>query len=281
MKEQILNAILDMSKKIERDSKHIYRNPITGDMYQGVSTVSSIVPKDWLSSWGAKEAVKVLGYSDYAETGDIKVAQEIQDLIKSESVEQYIKRLKEAKGACARKSKKALVDGTVGHLWLKSLVEARISGQNQPPTPTGPLERPIKQFLEWEAKEVDYWIASEVYVVNPDKRYAGQLDAIYMSKSGKLCLCDFKFASNISEDYYLQTGGYAACFEPYGIFFDERVIIRLPKTLEQDVWNDKEYKYEKKPNNIEVKNVPTPYVGDREAFFAALIVKAWINWATK
>ncbi len=274
IKQKVIEAIADMSKKIERDFKHIYRNPITGEMYQGVSTVSSIVPKDWLAAWGAKECVKALGYTDYA---DFKLAEEIQTLIKSETIEQYIKRLRDAKGAHARKSKQAMVDGTKGHKWLESLVEARISGANQPLIPTDTLQRPIKQFLEWEAKEVDYWIASEAYVVRPDKSYAGQLDAIYVNKVGELCLVDFKFASHVSEDYWLQTAGYAACFEPYGIIFDKRVIIRLPKTLDKDEWDTKQFKYYKVPNDIEYHIVPTNYEGDKNAFFHALPLKQWIN----
>lgn len=280
IKERILDVIKDMSMKIERDSKHIYRNPETGDMYQGVSTVSSIIPKDWLAQWGAKEAVKFLGYSDYE---DYELANQVWQSIKDcKDVKAYIKILHEAKGASSRKSKKAMVDGTKGHAWLETYVLARINDSMPIPTiPTDTLQRPIEQFLEWESKEVDYWIASEALVVRPDKFYAGQLDAIYMSKKGELTLCDFKFASHISEEYYLQTGGYAATFEPYGISFDKRAIIRLPKTLEQEEWNPNTFKYTKVPNNIEFKVIPTRYEADRDAFFHALPVKGWINYVLK
>lgn len=283
IKQKVQDAIKDMKSKIDRDSKHIYRNSETGDMLQGVTTVSSIIPKDWLAAWGAKEAVKFLGYSDYVDDNARKYLTDIWEKIKSfKTVQEYHELLKESKGASSRKSKKALVDGTSGHKWLEDYVQAKITAKELPSIPVNTsLERPIKQFLEWENKEVAYWIASEALVNRLDKRYAGQLDAIYMSKFGKLCLCDFKFASNISEEYYLQTAGYRACFEPYDITFDERVIIRLPKTLEREEWNTAEFKYEKVPNNIEVKVVPTPYIGDREAFFAALIVKGWINYAVK
>jgi len=277
IKEKVQQAIVDMGRQVERDGKHIYRNPVTGDMYQGVSTVSSIIPKDWLAAWGAKEAVKALGYSDYKDT---KLALEIQEAIKKETLEQYVKRLQEAKGASSRKSKQAMVDGTKGHKWLESFVEARIQGSTLAyslPMPTEELKRPLEQFLDWERKNVDYWIASEAFVVNPEKRYAGQLDAIYMSKDGKLCLADFKFASHISEDYWLQTAGYAACFESYGITFDNRVIIRLPKTLEKDEWDTRTFQYYKVPNDIEVHIVPTNYEGDKIAFFHALPLKQWIN----
>ncbi len=280
MKEKIQAAIKDMSTKVARDSEHIYRNPETGDKYQGVSTVSSIMPKDWLSAWGAKETVKFLGYSDYDDMG---VAFAMWDHIKNcKTVKEYIAILKEAKGASARKSKKALVDGTAGHAWLEDFVKARVDGSMVPLSPAGtPLERPIKQFLDWESINVDHWIASEALVVNPERRYGGQLDAICMLNTGKLCVVDFKFASGISEDYYLQTSAYQACFEFYGIQFDHRIIIRLPKTLEKDEWNPKTFKYKKIPNDIEVFVVPTPYEGDRNAFYAALPLKAWINYVQK
>jgi len=279
MKEQIQKAIDDMKSKVGRDSKHIYINNETGDWLQGVSTVSSIVPKDWLSAWGAKETVKFLGYSDYE--GDVSVAETMLKKIKNLDIPAYLRLLKEAKGASMRKSKQALVDGKAGHDWIENFVLAKITAKNTPALPGGLLDRPLTQFMEWEAKEIDYWIASEVFVCRLDKKYAGQLDAIAMMKSGKLALIDFKFASGISEDYYLQTAGYAACFEPYGIKFDDRIIVRLPKTVEMDSWNKELYKYEKVPNNIEVKSVPTPYEIDREAFFCALPLKQWINFVTK
>ena len=280
IKQQIEEAIANMTTKVGRDSKHIYRNNETGDMLQGVSTVSSIVPKDWLAAWGAKEAVKALGYSDYT---DYEIAQEVWQKIKDcKDVKDYVLILKEAKGASTRKSKKAMVDGTQGHLWLEDSVASRINDtMPTPKLPSDTLERPISQFLEWEQANIDYWIASEAIVCRPDKMYAGQLDAIAMLKTGELALIDFKFASNISEEYYLQTAGYAACFEPYGIKFDKRIIIRLPKTLEKEEWDAKKFKYYKVPNNIEVKVVPTNYEQDVETFYSALVVKKWINFATK
>ncbi len=280
MKDTIQSAILDMSRKVERDSKHVYREPVTGEMYQGVSTVSSIVPKDWLAAWGAKECVKFFGYSDYPE--DTKLAKETLEKIKNiQTPEEWILLLKEAKGASSRKSKQALVDGKKGHEWLELYVQAQIQGSTLPLVPTAELERPITQFLEWEKENVDYWIASEALVVYPEKRYAGQLDAIYISKSGRLCLADFKFASHLSEDYVLQEIGYGACFEQYGIKFDDYIIIRLPKTLQREEWNEKEFKYEMKPNDIEVKKLDVNYEQTRDTFFACLIVKAWINYITK
>ena len=283
--KKVTDAIDDMATKVEfRNSRnqHLYVNVETGEWLQGVSTVSSIVPKDWLAAWGAKEAVRALGYSDYS--GDTALAEEMLLKIKNcESVEQYLAILKEAKGGASRKSKKALVDGKAGHAWLEDYVKAKIENTSLPELPKTEslLERPIHQFLKWAHDNVEYWIASEAKICHPGKSYAGTLDAIAMLKGNRLSLVDFKFASHIGEDYYLQTAGYAAAFEPYGILFDSRMILRLPKTLEQDEWNPKTFSYNKVPNNLQAHEVPTAYEVDRDVFFACLPVKRWINYVEK
>jgi hypothetical protein len=147
-----------------------------------------------------------------------------------------------------------------------------------PEPPTGPLERPIKQFVEWAEKEVDYWILSEARVAYPEKGYAGTLDGLAMMKNGKLALIDFKFSTHFSSDYKLQISGYAAAFEPYDITFDERIIIRLPKTVEREEYDKVTHKYFMVVNDLEIKNLPKEtYEWDKEAFFHALPLKKWIN----
>ena len=115
-------------------------------------------------------------------------------------------------------------------------------------------------------------------VAYPDKGYAGTLDGMALLKNGRLALIDFKFASHISEDFYLQTAGYAATFEPYGIKIDDRIIIRLPKTLLKEEWDKENKKYKMVENNIEVEIVKTNYELDRDTFFHCLPVKKWINF---
>lgn len=278
--EKIHNAILDMMNRVVYDDKgHTYKDVKTGAWLQGVSTVSSIVPKDWLSAWGAKEAVKALGYSDYE--GDTAKAEEMLVKIKAcETPEEYIKILKDAKGASRTKSKEALVDGKAGHALLESYVKAKIRNTKLPEIPTDNLKRPVEQFIEWESENIDQWVLSEARVAYPEKGYAGTLDAMAFMKNGPLAIIDFKFASRISEDYFLQTAGYAAPFEPYGINIDQRVILRLPKTLTKEEWNEKEHKYEIKDNNIQSVVVPTSYQIDRDVFFHCLPLKSWINTVT-
>ncbi len=278
--KKIQNAVLDMMSKVKfLEDGHTYQNVETGEWLQGVSSISSIVPKDWLSAWGSKECAKFLGFSDFPE--DTENAEKMLAKIKTLEVPEYIALLKEAKGASSRKSKTALVDGKAGHLWLEEYVLARIRKTAIPNIPTGMLERPITQFLEWELGNIAEWVLAEARIAYPEKKYAGTLDAVAILKNGHLVIVDFKFASKISEDYHLQTAGYAYCFEPYGIKFDDRIIIRLPKTLEMPEWDKKTHKYNMIPNNIEVKRVETAYEMDRDIFLHLLPVKRWINLFTK
>lgn len=282
--QQIQNAVLDMYKKVKFDEdNHIYTETETGKWLQGVSEVSSIVPKDWLSAWGAKECVKFLGYSDYKD--DIERAEEVleifNDFFEQGDIQGYQLFLKEAKGASYRKSQEALVDGKEGHQYLENYIKAKIRNQSLPDIPSGNLERPIKQFIEWANKEVDYWILSEARVAYPEKGYAGTLDGLAIMKDGKLAVIDFKFASHISEDYFLQTAGYQHTFDPYGIKIDERIIVRLPKTLYRDEWDKKERTYKQIENTIEVVKVPTDYKEDIEVFLHCLPLKKWINQIKK
>src|SRR3990167_2117031 len=281
--KKIQNAAVDMmSKVVFEEDGHTYKRVSDGAWLQGVSEVSSIIPKDWLSAWGAKEAVKFLGYSDYPE--DTEKADEMLATIqllkadeKSGVVEKYVAILKEAKGASFRKSKDALVDGKKGHEWLETYCKAKIRGTELPKMPTDALKRPLEQFCEWEQANISYWILSEARVAYPEKGYAGCMDAMAMMKDGKLAVVDFKFASHLSEDYHLQTAGYQHTFDHYEIPIDQRIIIRLPKTLEIDEWDKKERKYKKVENKIEVKIVDTPYETDRDVFLHMLPVKKWIN----
>jgi len=273
---------LEMMSEVSFDKEaHVYTCKSDGSWLQGVSTVSSIIPKPWLAPWGSKEAVKFLGFSDYP--GDYKRANEVLDSIvhtiytTANPAKEFIELLREAKGASKKKSKDALVDGTAGHKWIETYVKARIRKEKLPEIPEGMLKRPLTQFVEWEQKNVDYWILSEVMMSSVKEGYAGTVDGLAMMKTGKLAVIDYKFSSRISEDAYLQTAGYQNCFEKHGLSIDERIIIRLPKTLEKEVWDKKTRTYSKVENKIEIKFVETDYEFDRDVFLHCLPLKKWIN----
>jgi len=276
--KKIQNAVLDMMSKVKIDGSHNYTRISDGKWLAGVTSVSGLVPKEWLSAWGAKECAKFLGYSDYE--GDIEKAKEMmQKIADLKTPEEFITLLKEAKGASFRKSKEALVDGKTGHDWIENWVKAKIRGRELPIIPEGNLERPLKQFVEWHEKEILLPILSEARVADVDREYAGTMDELGITRiDGKLALLDYKFASHISDEYALQLAGYQACFEKYDIRIDKRIIIRLPKTLTREEWDEKEHKYKIIENTIEVKEIETPYEFDRNTFYSALPVKKWVNY---
>lgn len=278
IKQIVQEAVKDMYNKVKFDEgKHVYHTKEDDNWLQGVSTVSSIVPKPWLSAWGAKETVKHLGYSDYDDT---EKAEEMLELIKGMELDEYLELLQTAKKAQYRKSKEALIDGTEGHEWLERYVLSKIRGEETPEIPEDNLKRPITQFIEWAEENVKEWLLSEARICYPEKGYAGTLDAMAVMKDDKLAVIDFKFASNISEDYYLQTAGYAMAFEPYDIKVDKRIIVRLPKTLYLNEWDKVKRKYKKVENKLEVVEVDTDYEEDKEVFLHCLPLKSWINKVT-
>jgi len=281
----IKNAVDKMAEEVVFDTKkHQYSRKSDGVILQGVSTVSNIVPKSWLSAWGGKECSKFLGFTDYPDNKeDIEKAEKMLEKIKGMDLEQYLALLKQAKGGAFRKSKDAMADGTKGHKILEDWIKAKIEGIEPPELPLedSMLLRPINQFIEWEEKNVEYWILSEALVASPDQFYAGTMDGLALMKSGKLAVIDFKFASVISEDSILQVAGYQQCFENVGIDVDQRIIIRLPKTLEKDEYDKKTRTYSKVANDLEVKILDEGYEEDRDVFLACLPLKSWINRITK
>lgn len=281
--EKINKAVAKMNEDVVFDSKeHRYSRKSDGVWLQGVSTVSNIIPKPWMSAWGGKSCSKFLGYTDYPDNqDDMARASNMFVKIIQGSLVDYLALLKEAKGASSRKSTTAMADGTKGHKILEDRIKAKIAGIELPELPKGLLGRACEQFVEWEDENVDYWILSEVLVSSPDQFYAGTCDGVFMMKSGKLAVIDFKFSTHISEDAILQTAGYQNCFEKQGIKVDQRIIIRLPKTLKKEEYDKKTRTYSMVANDLEVMVLNDTYEEDRDVFIHCLPVKRWCNKITK
>lgn len=280
-RKKVQNAVLDMMKKVVISQDHVYTRVSDNKFLLGVTSVSGLVPKDWMSAWGAKEAVKALGYSDYPE--DTKQAEIMLEKLKKATLSQYLAILKEAKGASSRKSKEAQINGSAGHKWIEDYIRAKIRNESTPKLPDEKdmLARPLNQFVAWEQKNILLWILSEARVCDTGKEYAGTLDALALMKDNTSAIIDAKFSSHISPEYALQLAAYKATFENYGIVIDKRIIIRLPKTLEKDEWDSVNKKYNKIENTIEVKEIDTPYNFDIATFYSAIQVKKWCNYILK
>jgi hypothetical protein len=87
-----------------------HRYALDGITCAGVSTVSEFRPKDFLTPWAAKEAVKYLA--------------DKQEIIKSMTAQEYQSLLSKAKSAFRRKSQAALDVGTRAHQWVEDFIKA-------------------------------------------------------------------------------------------------------------------------------------------------------------
>jgi hypothetical protein len=279
---RIQAAAENMAGLVTMDKRHRYTVVATGKMIPGVTSVSGLVPKEWMAAWGAKEAVKFLGWSDFEDDVDraYDMIERIGRIWHGEGpIDHYLDILKEAKGAFARKRDKALVDGKAGHAWIEEWINAQMKGSPPPDVPQGLLQRPIEQFLAWTKDNIKQWVLSEARVCNltSGREYAGTLDAVAITVFDDHSLMDFKFADHLQPENALQLAGYKACFEPYDIMLGKRLVIRLPKTAEKQEWDATSHKYVMVPNDIEVKEIETDYEDDREAFYHALPFSAWVR----
>jgi len=273
--KKIQEAILDMMSKVSVDKKHNYTRKSDGKWLAGVSSVAGIFPKDFLAPWAAKEAVKSLGYEDE------ELAKETIEKIKSLSVKKFQELLHKAKTAYKDKSDTAKLDGTKGHEYLHYYILAKMRKTELPKLIDKNLERPINQFIEWADKNIKQWILSEARVCSIKEEIAGQLDGLAITTADKLAIIDFKFANQVSDDYHLQTAGYSIPFEKYGIKIEDRIIIRLPKTLTKKVYNRKTRQYDEVENKIEIARSPFSMEFDCETFRNARIFYRYINACKK
>ena len=261
-RKMIQSQLIRMIEKVELDDEHLYKRKSDGKYLAGVTSILDvIINKPFLMAWSTKENYLYL--------------KEHWDINKQYTEEEKEQLLLEAKVAYKNKSEQAKEKGTDGHKWLENYVKAKIRKTDLPSIPKD-IERPIKAFLEWEKENSPKWIASEARVFSPSHEYAGTLDAL-AEINGKLVLIDFKFANQISLEYYLQTAAYQNALEEFGIYPDRRLIIRLPKTEKLNKWNSRTHKSEKIDNLLEARYVPTDYKFDREVFLHAREIYKWYN----
>lgn len=261
--KKIHKALVEMMKQVEFDPiEHKYTKKSDGKFLAGVTSILDVViSKPYLMAWSTKE-----NYLYMKENWDIE---------KTYTPEEKEQLLLEAKVAYKNKSNKAKDTGSDGHEWLENYVKAKIRKEKLPEVPKD-IERPVKAFLKWEKENSPQWIASEARVFSSSHEYAGTLDAI-VKINNKLVLIDFKFANQISSEYYLQTAAYQNALEEFGIKVDRRLIIRLPKTEMLNVWNKRTHKTEEKENLLEARYVPTDYEFDKKVFLCARDIYKWVN----
>lgn len=281
-KEQIQKIALEMLNEVDLNGRHQYIRNVDAKKLAGVSSISGLLPQDWAIPYGAKEAVKALGYFEKINGEEnLEEWQKLENIlneIKGMDGKEFYKFLHEAKKAHARRSDKALEDGTIGHLWVEKFVKAKIRNQSLPELPKDWLAKPLQNFIDWSNENVDEFLLSEARLHDIDNEYCGTLDILAVVK-GQLAIVDAKFANHIGIEYYLQIAGYANALMKRGIKIDKRIIVRLPKTEFLTEWDN--FGYKKIKNEMEVLEVPTDLSFDIETFLHLRQVEKWWNYAKK
>jgi len=284
---QEIRKILQDNKRIILNGRHQYIRPDdTKIKMMGTTTVSGLLPKVWMPAWGAKEAVKALGFYDEVE-GELleeekKILVEKLTEIKEMTPQVFYKTLKEAKGAHARKSKDARDFGTEGHNWLERWSIAKINGEEAPKLIGEKwLDKALLSATNWIEDNVKEIISVESVVCDLDNNIGGKLDMLAELKTGEFAVIDFKFANHISNEYALQTAGYIHQLRYLGIDFPtwKRIILRLPKTEFLIEYDKKRRVNTKISNNFEAKEIKTSLEFDIQTFLNLRNVGRWINYS--
>lgn len=237
---EVLTQSLLTSNDIEFDPKGPIRYKINGIPVPGVTSISGLLPKEWLAPWAAKMAVTYL--KEKWIPGKPYSKGEISAL------------LDEAKKAHKVTKDEAANRGTSAHDWFELYVKAQMNGSRVlPGFPEDPfVMNSIRLFLQYiEATPIE-WLHSEVVVGSRTHMFAGKFDAIAKIK-GVTYLIDFKTASGIYYEQYVQTAAYALACEEMGLSVQQRLILWVPKT----------------GNAFMGRVVPTPMELDQKCFLHA------------
>lgn len=244
---------LDLKKYNIQFDEDAHRYVLNGSVVPGVSSISGVLPKEWLAPWAAKmvsEAVRERWQPEKAYT-----AQEIDDVLHL------------AKASPNRRKDAAADKGTAAHLWFETFVK---SGQ-EPALPTDPaILNCINRFKEWRDEAKPEWIASELVVASEQHQFAGKLDSLAVI-NGKTVLADWKTSSGIFPEFYIQTAGYYLALEEMGIQ-ESLKKLGLPPLSERWI-----LRFPKEGNEFEARMVPTDIVRDQKVFLAAMEIYCYIK----
>ena len=288
MKIEEIRKILDGNKVI-LNGKHQYIRPDDTELeMMGTTTISGMLPKEWMAAWAGKEAVKALGYFDKIDGEDNapekQVLMEKLAEISKLTPAQFYSLLKDSKGAHARKSKEARDFGTEGHNFLEKWIQAKIKNTESPKM-TGEkwLDSALGKAIEWMEANVSEYIASEAIVCDLDNNIGGKLDLLARLKDETLSVIDFKFAAHIGADYFVQTAGYIEQLRWLGIDDPKwkRIILRLPKTETLIEYDKKKRVSVRVPNEFEVCEVRTSLEFDISTFLHLREAGRWVGYSKK
>lgn len=216
-----------------KESSHRYK--LDGIPAPGCTTITGILPKDWMPGWVAKEVVSAVLASF---NGGLTKEQEAKII--------------ECKKSWRVRAATAADHGTRAH----SCFEQWILNRKLPEaTESKEVLNAFTLFLRFTEENEIEWLENEVVVGSKEFMFCGKFDAT-AKVNGKVTLIDFKTSSDIFAEHYYQTAGYQLAYAEMekkpGI--EQRMILWVPKT----------------GNEFKAEIVPTPYEMDRLLFLSAL-----------
>ncbi len=139
--------------------------------------------------------------------------------------------VKKAKRAFMRKSQEAANIGSIVHDYANAferqvqfdmkVIETHVDRKK--------IEKCLKKFVAWKAKNKDEMVALETIVASPTYWFAGKFDRL-TRRNGLVILSDFKTSSFIYIDQFVQLAGYAIAIKEWlGIDVNGIEIVRFGK----------------------------------------------------
>lgn len=177
---------------------------INGIYVPGCSSISKMIPKDWLASWASKMVVE-------------KTTEELKSFRRNDLIKKsyFLNVLRNCKDSWKNVRDTAGDFGTKIHSHLEYIIKSKITGSEYSvPNDINENElKCIKQFLEMKEMKEAKWLFSELQIGHDGLMFAGIIDAIAVI-DGEISIIDFKTTnSGVKLDYYCQIAGYAIGFE--------------------------------------------------------------------
>lgn len=120
--------------------------------------------------------------------------------------------IKIAKKEYRKVSDEALNIGSITHDMIEQYVNAKINNDSFDPSEykkyPDQVENAFLAFLEWEQKNIEYYIEAEKPVCSLWYYYAGTLDCVAKMKNSGIYVIDFKTASGFFDGYGEQIAAY-------------------------------------------------------------------------
>lgn len=240
-----------------RDSDHSYwvdhEDGTKPYRLPGATTIGSVYNSKSKNPYNGKEGRKMDSLMRWA----VNMAVDFMRAAQDEGMMFTDELFADAKKAHTKKKDKASEHGKDYHSLVEEYIKECIASHKAAPFDPGKKDDPIRPFIEWALRDVEYFLFTERVMANVSDGYAGTADFAYVDKKGKRIMGDFKTSSGVhGVDYWIQVTCYVMLAEHEGDEkYDGLKITRLGK---DGVWEERDVG---KPEDLAIL---------REAFLSCL-----------